>query len=440
MTDDRPRIDITKVSDELTRKELLRRAGLGAIVLVYGGTGVKKAVAGVPQFRHKELKETLRIAQWSHFVPAYDVWFDNVYVKRWGQANDTEVLVDHINQADIPARAAAEVAAQSGHDLFWFLAPPAQYEDQVINQADVVGRGPQGGAEAARDRTSDRDRDVAGDRLQHGADLPDDVPRRLHPVQGPARDHQLEGHARGPEVRRRALLARDVERDLRVERVLEQPGISRRPAVAGAERDLDRPQRGTPGCRAGAEHRAGPDPGRAARTVRTRARDGVLRDLEVREEQEDGEEVPRRPRGEVHRGLREQPLLQLPVLPELRLEPSTPSRARPAHADRQVQDPRDDQQEVHVQRRLCRLLERRDRRGVQQVADPADVRAGRAGQDDAQRGRGSGAAGHRHDLRRLAETQEDLGVVRIGARNRSGAACRAAPRRFVRAAVVARLG
>ena len=64
-------------------------------------------------------------------MPAYDTWFDNVYVKRWGEANDTEVIVDHINQADIPARAAAEVAAQSGHDLFFFLAPPAQYEDQV---------------------------------------------------------------------------------------------------------------------------------------------------------------------------------------------------------------------------------------------------------------------------------------------------------------------
>ena len=138
MTDDRPRVDITKVTDELTRKELLRRAGLGAIVLVYGGTGVKKAVAGVPQYRHKELAGTLRIAQWSHFVPAYDTWFDNVYTKRWGQANDTEVLVDHINQAEIPQRAAAEVAAQSGHDLFWFLAPPAQYEDQVINHRSIV--------------------------------------------------------------------------------------------------------------------------------------------------------------------------------------------------------------------------------------------------------------------------------------------------------------
>ncbi len=71
-------------------------------------------------------------------MPAYDEWFDKIYVKRWGQANDTEVIVDHINQADIPARAAAEVAAQSGHDLFFFLSPPAAYEDQVIDHANIV--------------------------------------------------------------------------------------------------------------------------------------------------------------------------------------------------------------------------------------------------------------------------------------------------------------
>jgi multiple sugar transport system substrate-binding protein len=121
-----------------TRREVLRRAATGTVVIAYGGAMAKTAVAGAPKFRHKQLAGTLRIAQWSHFVPAYDTWFDNVYVKRWGQANDTEVRVDHINQADIPARAAAEVAAQSGHDLFWFLAPPAQYEDQVVNHADVV--------------------------------------------------------------------------------------------------------------------------------------------------------------------------------------------------------------------------------------------------------------------------------------------------------------
>src|SRR5918995_2953678 len=121
-----------------TRRQVLRRAATGAVVFAYGGAAAKTAVAGAPKFRHKQLAGTLRIAQWSHFVPAYDVWFDNTYVKRWGQANDTEVRVDHINQADIPARAAAEVAAQSGHDLFWFLSPPAQYEDQVINHNEIV--------------------------------------------------------------------------------------------------------------------------------------------------------------------------------------------------------------------------------------------------------------------------------------------------------------
>jgi multiple sugar transport system substrate-binding protein len=107
-------------------------------VLVYGGSGVKTAVAGVPKFRHKELAGTLRIMQWSHFVPAYDRWFDNVYIKRWGQANDTEVRVDHVNLAELPTRATAEVAARSGHDLFQFLAPPAQHEDNVIALNDVV--------------------------------------------------------------------------------------------------------------------------------------------------------------------------------------------------------------------------------------------------------------------------------------------------------------
>ena len=122
-----------------TRRELIRRAGTGAVVVVYGGAMAKTAVAGATKYAKKEYgARTLRIAQWSHFVPAYDRWFDNVYVKNWGRANDVEVIVDHINQADIPARAAAEVAAQSGHDLFWFLAPPAQYEDQVINHRDIV--------------------------------------------------------------------------------------------------------------------------------------------------------------------------------------------------------------------------------------------------------------------------------------------------------------
>ena len=133
MADTRP-----DVEQGITRREVLRRAGVGGLLIVYGGALPKTSVAGVPRYRHKELAGTLRIIQWSHFVPAYDKWFDDIYVKRWGEANDTDVVVDHINQADIPARAAAEVAAQSGHDLFFFLSPPAAYEDQVVDHSDIV--------------------------------------------------------------------------------------------------------------------------------------------------------------------------------------------------------------------------------------------------------------------------------------------------------------
>ena len=135
---DKERVQIVDGMDELTRRDLLRKAGLGAVVLVYGGAGVKNAVAAVPKYRGKELAGTLRIMQWSHFVPAYDRWFDDQYVKAWGQNNDTEVKVDHVNLAELPTRAAAEVASQSGHDLFQFLSPPAAYEDQVVSMNDIV--------------------------------------------------------------------------------------------------------------------------------------------------------------------------------------------------------------------------------------------------------------------------------------------------------------
>jgi len=82
-------------------------------------------------------QKTLKIIQWSHFVPAYDAWFDKVFTKEWGAKHGTEVIVDHIAIGEINARAAAEVAAKKGHDLFMFLAPPAAYEKQVIDHREV---------------------------------------------------------------------------------------------------------------------------------------------------------------------------------------------------------------------------------------------------------------------------------------------------------------
>jgi len=121
----------------LTRREVVRK-GLAGFVVVYGGALAKTAAAGAPKYRYRELKNTLRIIQWSHFVPAYDNWFDNVYTKNWGQKHDTEVTVDHINLAQLPARAQSEVAARSGHDIFGHLSPQAGLEDNVINHREIV--------------------------------------------------------------------------------------------------------------------------------------------------------------------------------------------------------------------------------------------------------------------------------------------------------------
>jgi multiple sugar transport system substrate-binding protein len=71
-------------------------------------------------------------------VPAYDKWYDNTYTKAWGRANDIEVKVDHVNQADLPSRVASEMTARSGHDLVSLLAPAPQYEDQVIDHKVIV--------------------------------------------------------------------------------------------------------------------------------------------------------------------------------------------------------------------------------------------------------------------------------------------------------------
>ena len=81
--------------------------------------------------------KTLKILQWSHFVPGYDRWFNNTYTKEWGKKNDTEVIVDNINLALLESRAAAEVSAQKGHDLFMFLMPPSVFEDQVVPMNEV---------------------------------------------------------------------------------------------------------------------------------------------------------------------------------------------------------------------------------------------------------------------------------------------------------------
>jgi multiple sugar transport system substrate-binding protein len=124
----------------LTRRDLVKRGAAGAFaVSMFGGIAERaSSFPGVLKHRHRQLKGSLSIMQWAHFVPAYDQWLDNTYVKQWGEKNDIEVKIDHINNALLPATAASEVAAQKGHDLFQFLFPPAALEKQTIPLNDVV--------------------------------------------------------------------------------------------------------------------------------------------------------------------------------------------------------------------------------------------------------------------------------------------------------------
>jgi len=123
---------------KLDRRELLKKAGIGAAAVGASGAAAPFSFAGPMKFKNRHLKGDLSIIQWVHFVPAYDDWFDNTWVKQWSQANDVQVKVEHINNTLLDTRAAAEVAAQSGHDLFMNLHPMASYEDQVINHASII--------------------------------------------------------------------------------------------------------------------------------------------------------------------------------------------------------------------------------------------------------------------------------------------------------------
>jgi multiple sugar transport system substrate-binding protein len=119
-------------SPRWTRRKFVGAAGAALAASALPLSCARSERAGVAR------KKTLRILQWSHFVPRFDQWFDNVYTKEWGARHNTDVIVDHMAATEVNARGAAEAAARKGHDLFLFISPPAAYEDQVVDHKDVV--------------------------------------------------------------------------------------------------------------------------------------------------------------------------------------------------------------------------------------------------------------------------------------------------------------
>ena len=126
-------MDEKKIGNGVSRRDFIKISSATTIAATMGTTFLFPERAASQQ-------KTLKIIQWSHFVPAFDDWFyksEKSFCKQWGQKHNTNVTVDFINLVDLPARAASEAQAQKGHDLFMFLSPPAAYEKQTLDMTNV---------------------------------------------------------------------------------------------------------------------------------------------------------------------------------------------------------------------------------------------------------------------------------------------------------------
>src|SRR3989454_10657269 len=120
----------------LSRREFLK---LGAAATAGVGLAASRFGSLLTSIVRAQQRE-LRIMTWSHFVPAYDAWFDPMAVK-WGESKGIKVTVDHVSFADIVPRANAEVDAQQGHDVFFFISPPSAFEQQTLDLTDINREG-----------------------------------------------------------------------------------------------------------------------------------------------------------------------------------------------------------------------------------------------------------------------------------------------------------
>src|SRR5262245_49488544 len=95
-----------KTSEETmkAKKPHSRRLSRRDIIKTASAVGVAASAGPFFHVTPARAAKTLKILQWSHFVPGYDKWFNGTYTKDWGKNNDTEVIVDNINLGLINSR------------------------------------------------------------------------------------------------------------------------------------------------------------------------------------------------------------------------------------------------------------------------------------------------------------------------------------------------
>ncbi len=139
-----------EIPGHVSRRDFLKTAGIGV-------AGASLATMLAARQAPAQIRgTTLRIIQWSHFIPAYDVWFDKL-AKEWGDKNGVRVRVDHIPHLETPARYAAEFAAGAGHDIIGFngsLILTGLYYKNLVDLTDLtqaIGKKNGGWIPAAKD-------------------------------------------------------------------------------------------------------------------------------------------------------------------------------------------------------------------------------------------------------------------------------------------------
>lgn len=78
----------------------------------------------------------VHIVQWSHFVPQYDVWFDP-FLEAWGEANNVDVSVDHVDIPTTTATLSAAIEAGEGPTMVEVLFAPSAFVDGIQDLTDV---------------------------------------------------------------------------------------------------------------------------------------------------------------------------------------------------------------------------------------------------------------------------------------------------------------
>ena len=168
--------ELESSSSSLTRGDLLKRGAAAAFAVGMFGGLPDRALGFYGPLKHagKQLSGELSIMTWSHFVPDYEKWLDNTYAKRWGEANDVEVKIAHINNALLYGNGASEVAAQSGHDLSLVHLPAVDVPEAGRSR----DRHRPGGVEEARPDDEDRQEEHVQPEDEAVLRLPRDVRAR----------------------------------------------------------------------------------------------------------------------------------------------------------------------------------------------------------------------------------------------------------------------